>query len=289
MTLDRWPASRFALRRFFQGKLFLRGLRLGDPEARGTILYIHGLGESALCFEALVSDPRLAGWAHLAPDLLGYGRSTWPARPRSVTDHADDLAELIRGCPELVAAGDRLVLLGHSMGGVIGLELIRRLGRRRVACFLNVEGNVTLDDCGFSSRAAGHSESDWLEGGGYARFVDAVFTLSDGTPATESAAVARAYGASVLFADPRTLLLNSEDLVRESRAETLAGRYAEAGVPTVYLHGRPRGTGERSLGQLAAAGLAETRGFAPAGHWPFLDQHDAFARAVAEILDGASA
>jgi alpha-beta hydrolase superfamily lysophospholipase len=47
----------------------------------GSILYIHGLGESGLCFEQLISDKRLREWTHIVHDLPGYGKSPWTVSP----------------------------------------------------------------------------------------------------------------------------------------------------------------------------------------------------------------
>ena len=51
----------------------------------GTIVYIHGLGESGLCFERLIAEPRLDRWHQLAPDLPGYGKSPFPDRPTTLS------------------------------------------------------------------------------------------------------------------------------------------------------------------------------------------------------------
>jgi len=55
------------------------------------------------------------GW--IALDLAGHGRSPWAA-PYTFESHAADVARI-------VAADRPVVLLGHSMGGVVALELAR--------------------------------------------------------------------------------------------------------------------------------------------------------------------
>src|SRR5579859_6537108 len=54
----------------------------------------------------------------VAPDLCGHGASDAPERRYTVSEFADDLAWL---CAELGV--QRPVLVGHSMGGLIALEL----------------------------------------------------------------------------------------------------------------------------------------------------------------------
>jgi len=73
---------------------FEHGLYVREREAHqaqppaGALLYIHGLGESGLCFEPLLASPRLATWRQLTIDLPGYGKSPWrDARPGLEGDH----------------------------------------------------------------------------------------------------------------------------------------------------------------------------------------------------------
>ena len=202
---------------------------LRSPDATGTLLYIHGLGESALCFERLMADPRLTGWHQLAVDLEGYGKSTWASEPRSeplsLDAHAERLAELI----------DKrdVVVVGHSMGGVIGSRLCEVLGKRSRA-FINIEGNISSGDCGYSGQAVKYTLDEWLAHG-FDQVLDAIYRHEG-----ESTEVRRAYGASILMCDPRTFHRNSEDLVEISTAETGARRLAALDAAVLFVHGAPR-------------------------------------------------
>ncbi|MEM9595681.1 MAG: alpha/beta hydrolase [Acidobacteriota bacterium] len=275
-----WTEARFRIERTQDGPMALRRLRPASAP-RGTLLYIHGLGESGLCFEALMADPRLAAYDHVVPDLLGYGRSAWPASPRGLAGHAADLEALLLG---LDVRGP-LTVLGHSMGGVVGLLLASRLPGRFDG-LVNVEGNLSPPDCAFSSLAAAYSSADWLAFG-RARFLDQLHASAGEDLGREDPQVIRGYAASIEMADPRTFHRGSADLVRESATETLARRLADLGLRQIYLHGRPRGTGDRSLALLDASGIPR-RGFEVAGHWPFLDQPDAFAETLGGFLAGGS-
>lgn len=86
----------------------------GAPSAdRATIFMVHATGFHARCWDAVVAA--LPADRHVvAPDLRGHGRSY---RPASIGDWGvtgDDLIPLIDG----LAAGVRLIGVGHSMGGV---------------------------------------------------------------------------------------------------------------------------------------------------------------------------
>ncbi|MEM9554086.1 MAG: alpha/beta hydrolase [Acidobacteriota bacterium] len=276
-----WTDARFTLERLQVDGHGLRRRVAPEGADRPAVLYIHGLGESALCFERLLSLPALAPWTQLAPDLLGYGLSAWPERARDLNGHADDLVRLLE-----TLETRSVVLVGHSMGGVIGTILCETLARRepRVAGFVNVEGNIAPPDCTFSSLIGGFSFDDLLESG-LDNVLDHIDALSGPQIDAERRSVLRAYQASMQLADPRTLHRNGRDLVQVSADGELAGRLARLDVPTLFLHGSPRGTGAETLERLAHAGVGEVEAFSPAGHWPFLDQPHAFAARLVRFLD----
>ncbi|MEM1180564.1 MAG: alpha/beta hydrolase [Acidobacteriota bacterium] len=287
MNPHRFPASRLGLDRSIELGMAVRRRRPESP--RGTLVYIHGLGESGLCFESVMCDPRLDAWDHLAIDLIGYGRSVWGEQPLGLEQHAASI-ELV-----LDRLGiDRAVLLGHSMGSVIAVILAER-GRITVDAVLDIEGNVTLDDCTFSGQAAAMSTEKWCRAG-YGDFLLNMHVMANegekaaenGDDSKERAPVMRAYAASCHYADPRTFHLDAVDLVQASGAEELAARRSALSAPVTYFYGASRGTGEKSLGQLKDAGIP-CLAFEPAGHWLFLDQPAAFIDSMVEALDAVPA
>jgi pimeloyl-ACP methyl ester carboxylesterase len=84
--------------------------------------------------------------------------------------------------------------------------------------------------------------------------------------------------------EPRLLHLNSAELVTVSTEETLASRQARLAIPHTYLLGSPGGTGEHSQSLLTAAGVSWSA-IEDAGHWPFLDQPDAFVARFLRFLE----
>lgn len=234
------------------------------------IVYLHGLGESGLCFEKLIRSPHLAYWMHFVPDLVGYGK-TPGNQPVSLATHAENLAQWIKS-RELPP----VILFGHSMGGVIG-QLFCENFPELVRAFVNVEGNISLGDCSFSSQVARYPEGEFLARG-FESLLNSIFLSGD----TDS--VLRNYFASMRFCDPRTLYLNSIELVEISTGETLARRMGKLNIPSIYLLGNPRGTGAHSQSLLTAAGVRYQK-IDDAGHWPFLDQPAAFISALRDFLD----
>lgn len=52
---------------------------------------------------------------------------------------------------------DRVHLVAHSMGGIIGIELGEMIPDR-LCSFINVEGNITIEDCTMSKQVADMGE-----------------------------------------------------------------------------------------------------------------------------------
>lgn len=272
--MESWARRRLEIAQSFELGMHLR--RRSNNAASGTILYIHGLGESGLCFESLMTDPRLQGWNHLAPDLPGYGKSFWGAEPLSLEDFAARLKDLLP-----LIADQRIVVVGHSMGGVIGTLLLEGLDgeeKARIDAFVNIEGNISMGDCGFSARATGHSLDAWLDGG-FEKLLQQIQQMD------EDPAINRAYGASVMMGDPRAFHLNGRELVSYSVAESLAPRLAALGLPTLFCYGTPRGLCSRSL-ELLRLNRVEMLGVEEAGHWFFLERQNAFVEPFLALLQG---
>lgn len=87
-------------------------------DRRPLLLLIHGAGGSHLDWPPELR--RVERLGSCAVDLFGHGRSSKPGRP-SVDDHANDVMALIE------ALGlTQIVLVGHSMGGAVALEIALR-------------------------------------------------------------------------------------------------------------------------------------------------------------------
>ncbi len=250
---------------------------LSRESASATLVWLHGLGESGFCFEPLLQSEALASYSHLAPDLLGYGRSPWPLHPLSLEDHATDVLSFL----EAEVRGP-FVLLGHSMGGVIG-QMVCELATQRSALpdlvgFINIEGNLSLGDCTTSRWVEPYSEAEF-ESRGIASVRQRIFDQAAKLPAS------RSYFVSVCLCQPSTFRRNAAQLVELSRAEGLARRFGALTVNKAFVHGSPGGAPERSAQLLRKVGV-EPQVISEAGHWPYIDQRTAFLELVAKILDG---
>lgn len=100
--------------------------------SRGTVLLMHGLGEHAGRHDALAKRLNSWGFAVRGYDQFGHGESGG-ARGAIPTPHRllDDLGDIIDSTRLRMTAGTPLILLGHSLGGLVAARLVA-LRRRAV-------------------------------------------------------------------------------------------------------------------------------------------------------------
>lgn len=253
--------------------MFLRTYERRDRSRSGApLLFIHGLGESGLCFERLVTLDAFATHRCLVPDLPGYGRSVWPKEPFTLGRAAELLIDLIKH----VDIGP-VVVVGHSMGGVVALDFAQKAPALARAV-IDVDGNKTEADCTFSGRAAAMAIEDFVvPGGGFDAMRADIFRDAQDDEAL------RGYYASLRLADPCLFYAHSCELVARSRARTLAADLAALPKPKAYIAGAPKGASPGSLDMLRQAGVPIAE-ISPAGHWPFIDQPENFAEKLTDIL-----
>lgn len=105
-----------------------------DPglRSRGLVLLVHGLGEHALRYDALARAFNAWGFAVRAFDQYGHGQSSGPRGGLpSDTRLLDDLAAVVDRSRHQFGAQTPLLLLGHSMGGLVAARFVA-LGLRPV-------------------------------------------------------------------------------------------------------------------------------------------------------------
>jgi alpha-beta hydrolase superfamily lysophospholipase len=91
--------------------------------ARGTVLVVHGLGEHAGRYGGLATQLNAAGWHVVGYDQRGHGRSGGPRGGLARSDALlTDLAQVVDHVR--VQRLGRLVMLGHSMGGLVAARFV---------------------------------------------------------------------------------------------------------------------------------------------------------------------
>jgi alpha-beta hydrolase superfamily lysophospholipase len=98
-----------------------------DQAIKGTVIIVHGLGEHAFRYSHVALRLNKAGFHVRAYDQYGHGesggsRGRIPSEMRLV----DDLADVVDDTRRNMRAGQLLILLGHSMGGVVVASFVRQ-------------------------------------------------------------------------------------------------------------------------------------------------------------------
>ncbi len=100
--------------------------------ARGTVVIVHGLGEHAGRYDHVARQLNSWGFAARGYDQVGHGESGGlPGSLPTDTRLLDDLADIVDSTRARMAPGTPLVLLGHSMGGLVAGRFVS-LGMRPV-------------------------------------------------------------------------------------------------------------------------------------------------------------
>ena len=91
--------------------------------SRGTVLIVHGLGEHAARYRSLAEWLNTQGFAVRAHDQYGHGQSDGvrgdlPQASRFL----DDLADVVDSTRRRMFRDKPLILLGHSMGGLVAAQ-----------------------------------------------------------------------------------------------------------------------------------------------------------------------
>lgn len=113
-----------------------------------TILMLHGIGGGHRAFAPQVETFAAAGYRAVAWDMPGYGHSA-PIEPYTFKGLAQSCIRLIESLMHAQGGGG-LILLGHSMGGMVAQEVVAR----------RPELVTRLILCG-TSPAFGKPDGDW--------------------------------------------------------------------------------------------------------------------------------
>lgn len=228
------------------------------------VVWIHGLGEQSQSFDPVAA--RVAGVSHVMPDLPGYGRSPWPAAPRSLDEVADDLAAWI---------GDRRpALVGHSLGGVLAQLVAERIAVRAV---IDIDGNLSPGDCTSSRDAAAYGADDFARHG-FQTILDGIYERG------RTERPLRGYFAALVATSPAVFHRHAIELVALCDGHTLAPRLAALRVPVLFVAGGlPGGICTESRRLLDHHGIHWVS-LEPSGHWVHLDQLERFAAEIAPLI-----
>jgi pimeloyl-ACP methyl ester carboxylesterase len=244
---------------------------------RGSLLFLHGLGDSGHAFDEVFAARELTTFNLLVPDMPGYGESAdfsgghvaFDPYVKMLSDLLDDL----QVGPVLVVA--------HSMGGPIGSRLCASDARGVTRGLINVEGNLLTADLFLSGKAVAAAER-----GDFERWFRVTFTEEIvGAKWAPRNPASRRYYESLKLCRSEAFLENSRELVSRSEPSAehpqgeIAALYLSLTVPKLYCYGD--GCPPETKAFLREHG-EEHREFPGASHSVMIDAADEFYALVRE-------
>jgi pimeloyl-ACP methyl ester carboxylesterase len=243
---------------------------------RPTLLFVHGLGDSGKSFQEVFEDTRFDLFNILVPDLVGYGRSS-ASTDYSFGAHTNRLWILIERLESQERIKiERLIVVGHSLGGDITTLFCNSDRRGQVKKYVNIEGDITQFDLFISGQAVEAAnrgefkqwfESDFMQQKVYAELGSLYESC-------------RRYYASLHFARRDAFLANARELYE--RNTSIEGEYkSEIGkiycslrIPKVFCYGT-KSVSPKTVSFLERMGL-ERKSFPGAFHWLMIDAREEF-------------
>ena len=244
-----------------------RFFRTPEDNPSDMVLFLHGLGCDNSSFAGAWEEKGLADYSLLAPNLAGHGDSgAMEDLAYRLQDHAEIILHLLEQVPF-----ERLHIVGHSIGGGIGLILAEN-GNLPLASFINVEGNLLGHDCDMLSRRAAETPEELFVSNKFAKLLE---------KASESeAADIRDWAKMAERTDAYAFHRSAVSLVEWSDSGRLYEIFAALTVPKVYIYG------EYSANDDVIAHLEGIRKIeiSNAGHFLTTDQSELFHETVAQVI-----
>lgn len=246
---------------------------LGRP-----VLLIHGHTSDRRTWDPVVTALLDADLRVLRPDLRGHGKSTRPDFGYHVSHHASDMAAVIK-----TAGIDTAMVVGHSIGGAVALEMALTMTNR-------VDGLVLISpvmpDRPFEPafmenlrEVARVTRQDGIEAAMVGPWASSpIYEHSFSKPGIREAvmAIVREFPGAEYLATQRDSV---------ERNWTVPERLSEINVPTVIFAGDQETPGFRAYAEEAAAGIPGSRLeiLKDCGHLVPLEEPGRVADAIIEV------
>lgn len=235
---------------------------------RADIWFVHGFGESGLSFREVFESDLYKNFNLYVVDLPGFGVSPFQEERATVQGSTQAVEALIRE----ISLNREVILVGHSLGGVIGTWLCQTL-KQQVVAYASIEGNLTKADTFFSSLAAQAESAEKF----YQSFCQEIVKKM------QEDEVLRRYYASLRFADPRSLIAWGKSGVAATGDCRSGEEFAALPGKKIYFWG------DRSTPPMTEKFIHDhalpNRCFSGSGHWPMVDQPKEFYQALGNFIN----
>lgn len=108
------------------------------------IIMLHGWGSNCDLFSGVIGFVK-KGYHVAAMDMPGFGKSDEPKEPMNVDDYVDFVLAFIR---ELFPQEEKIIFLGHSMGGRIIIKLAAGMHDGRLKTSFSIPKIILTDSAG---------------------------------------------------------------------------------------------------------------------------------------------
>lgn len=120
------------------------------------LVCLHGIQSNKGLFVDLFKQSFLDDFSLLSIDFVGFGDSD---KPQDFSYDIQDQAKIVEQIIKDLNIQE-LYLIGHSLGGMVGILLLNPL-RNVIKSFINAEGNMVYADCGLSKDVADYNFEDF--------------------------------------------------------------------------------------------------------------------------------
>jgi pimeloyl-ACP methyl ester carboxylesterase len=252
------------------GKRIACLFRKGD---KSSVLFIHGFGSSKNTFIDAFKRKEFGSSTLLAVDLVGFGDSDKPA---DFSYQFEDQAMILQKLLDQLNV-DTFHIVAHSMGGIVGIELAGAIPQR-VCSFINVEGNITREDCTMSGSVAKMSGRQFEQEG----FEKLKHALAEESKKSGNSALA-GYLRDFAKATPKSLHRSALATVQASTSGKLLTRFSSFPFYKCYVYG------EKNRGIFPAEQRLRQRGIplfyvSDSGHSMMTENPEVFYSVIANVI-----
>ncbi len=228
-------------------KLDIDGTRISCFFHKGgenAIVFIHGFGSSKEVFVEAFDNEELQSFTMLSADLIGFGDSDKPTRfSYCMREQASILKKVIEHL-----GVERFHIIAHSMGGIVGIELAEMMPEQ-IRSLINLEGNLTIEDCTMSRRVAEMSERYFAQEG----FENLRNSIAEESKKAGNESL-RGYLKSLAKATAKSLHKSAISTVHESSPGNLLTRFEKLPFYKCYIYG------EKNKGVFPAEKMLKQKG-----------------------------
>jgi len=234
-----------------------------------ALLFVHGLGGAKENFYSALQSPALADCTLVTFDLPGTGLAEFV--PTAALD-VSALSEIAQEVAATLLPG-AYWLAGASMGGLIALLQFRRSGLGRVQGFINLEGNLSSEDCMFSRRVVSHTLESFTP-----LYEQMIKELRSSSGVGDQVIAQN----MVLNLDIRAYYAYSFETVKESDSGRLMQEFLSLRLPRLFMYGERN----KTLSYLPLLRNSDIRvtEIPSAGHFLFYDNPTATYEAIGDFV-----